>query len=354
MTPITLRILNTLRPAVGLVAGLAVSATAAVAAGLVIGLAPGIAAAQTTAQAPSTAAWSPSRPVRVIVPFPGGGIVDLMARAVTDRLAAALGQPVVVEARPGAGGSIGTEAVARAEPDGHTLLLATLSHVTLPAFSRLPWHPSRDFAGIAMLGQVPNLVVVANSVEARSMKEFVALARARPGQFNYANAGNGTSQTLGVEMLRKQTGIQLTPVGYKGYPPVVPDLVAGRIEFALMPFGVAAPHVKAGKMRALAVVAPARNPQFPDLPTLAEAGFPEAPVISWYAFLAPAGTPRPALQRLATELARALADPEVVARIETIGGSPLPPGTPAEVDAMVARETERWARFVRESGLTLQ
>jgi tripartite-type tricarboxylate transporter receptor subunit TctC len=301
------------------------------------------------------AQWSPTKPVRIIIPFPAGGIVELMARTVTDRLSASLGQPVIVEARTGAGGSIGTEAAARAEPDGHTLVIATLSHVTLPAFGgKLPWHPTRDFAGIGMLGQVANLAVLTPGLEPRTLRDFVAYAKARPGQINYVNAGNGTSQTLGVEMLRKDTGIQLTPVGYKGYPPVVPDLVAGRIEFALMPFGVAAPHVKAGKMRALAVVAPARNPQFPDLPTLAEAGFPEAPVISWYAFLAPAGTPRPALQRLATELARALADPEVVARIETVGGSPLPPGTPTEVDAMVARETERWARFVRESGLTLQ
>lgn len=301
------------------------------------------------------AQWAPSKPVRIIVPFPAGGIVDLMARTVTDRLAASLGQPVIVEARTGAGGSIGTEAAARAEPDGHTLVVATLSHVTLPAFGgKLPWHPTRDFAGIGMLGQVANLAVVTNGLEPRTMREFVAFARARPGQINYVNAGNGTSQTLGVEMLRKDTGIQLTSVGYKGYPPAVPDVIAGRIEFAMMPFGVALPQVKAGRMRALAVVAPVRSPLLPEVPTMAEAGFPESTVVSWYALLAPAGTPRAAIARLSAELGKALADAEVIGRIEALGGSPLPVGTPAEVDAMLARETDRWARFVRETGLTMQ
>jgi tripartite-type tricarboxylate transporter receptor subunit TctC len=301
------------------------------------------------------AQWSPTKPVRIIIPFPAGGIVDLMARTVTDRLSASLGQQVIVEARAGAGGSIGTEAAARAEADGHTLVLATLSHVTLPAFGgKLTWHPTRDFAGVGMLGQVANLAVVTPGLEPRTLRDFVAYAKARPGQINYVNAGNGTSQTLGVEMLRKDTGIQLTPVGYKGYPPAVPDVIAGRIEFALMPFGVAAPQVKAGKLRALAVVAPVRSPQLPDVPTMAEAGYPESNVMSWYALLAPAGTPRAALQRLSTELGKALADPEVVTRIEALGGSPLPVGSPAEVDAMLARETERWARFVKETGLTMQ
>lgn len=186
------------------------------------------------------------------------------------------------------------------------------------------------------------------------MREFVAFARARPGQINYVNAGNGTSQTLGVEMLRKDTGIQLTSVGYKGYPPAVPDVIAGRIEFAMMPFGVALPQVKAGRMRALAVVAPVRSPLLPEVPTMAEAGFPESTVVSWYALLAPAGTPRAAIARLSAELGKALADAEVIGRIEALGGSPLPVGTPAEVDAMLARETDRWARFVRETGLTMQ
>ena len=297
------------------------------------------------------AQWSPTKPVRIIVPFPAGGIVDLMARTVTDKLAAGLGQAVIVEARTGAGGSIGTDAVAKAEPDGHTLLLATISHVTLPAFGPLPWHPTRDFAGVAMLGQVPSLVVVPSTLAPKTLREFVDYAKANPNQINFVNGGNGTSQTLGILKLQKTTGIQLTSVGYKGYPPAMPDLMSGLVQFSMVPFGVAAPHVKSGKLRALAIAAPSRNRQFPDVPTIAEAGFPDAPVISWYAWLAPAGTPKAAIERLNRELAKAMADPDVVARIETVGGAALPPGTPNAVDAMLAREGDYWAKFVAETGL---
>lgn len=300
------------------------------------------------------AQWTPAKPIRVIVPFPAGGIVDLMARSVSDKLAASLGQPVLVEARTGANGSIGIDAVAKAEPDGHTLLMATLSNVTLPGFTKQSWHPTRDFAGIAMLGQVPNLVVVPATLEPKTLKEFVDYARARPGALNFANGGNGTSTTLGVERLKKHAGLDLVSVGYKGFPPVIPDLVSGQLQFAMMPFGVAAPHVKSGKLRALAVAASQRNKQLPDVPTMAEAGFSESPVISWYAFLAPAGTPKPAIERLNRELAKALTDPEVVARIETIGGATMAPGTPAEVDSMLAREVDFWAGFIKESGLKIE
>lgn len=301
--------------------------------------------------APAFAQWSPTKPVRIIVPFPAGGIVDLMARTATDKLAVALGQPVIVESRTGAQSSIGTEAVARAEPDGHTLLMATLSHAALPAFGGLPWHPTRDFAGVALLGQVPNLVVVSPSLEPKTLKEFVDYARARPGKLNFVNAGNGTSQTLGVMRLQKNTGIQLTSVGYKGYPPALPDLMSGLVQFAYAPFGVVAPQVRAGKLRALAIAAPVRSKQFPDVPTMAEAGFGESLVTAWYVWLAPKQTPRPAVERLARELARIAADPEVVTRIEALGGSGLPPLAPAQVDSWLAGEIDSWARFVAETGL---
>lgn len=170
----------------------------------------------------AAAQWAPTKPVRIVVPFPAGGIVDLMARAVNDKLGTALGQPVIIEAKPGAGGSIGTDAVAKSPPDGHTLVLATMSHAVLPAFVDLPWHPSRDFAGVAMLGQVSNLAVVTPALAPKTMKEFVQYAKARPGQINYANAGYGTSQSLGVEQLKKNAGIFLTPIGYRGFPPAIP------------------------------------------------------------------------------------------------------------------------------------
>ena len=175
------------------------------------------------------AQWAPTKPVRIVVPFPAGGIVDLMSRSFTDRLSAALGQPVVIEVRPGAHSSLGNEVVARADPDGHTLLMGTLSMATLPPFMKVPWHPTKDFAGVAMVGQVPNLVVTPATLEPKTLREFVAYAKARPGQLNFANGGNGTSPTLGVELLRKHTGMQLTPVGYKGFPPVIPDMILSLI-----------------------------------------------------------------------------------------------------------------------------
>ena len=303
--------------------------------------------------AQAQAAWSPGKPVRIIVPFPAGGIVDLMARAVTEPLAAALGQAVIVETRTGANGSIGTDAVAKAEPDGHTILLATLTTATLPGFGgNLPWNPTKDLAGVAMLGQVPNLAVLTAGLEPKTLKEFVEYAKARPGKINFINGGNGTSPTLGVLRLQKNTGMQMVGVGYKGFPPAIPDLISGQVQFGFVPFGVAAPHVKSGKLRALAIAAPTRSKQFPDVPTIAEAGFPESPVISWYAWMVPAATPRPVIERLNREFTKLLADPAVQMRIDTIGGATMPAGTPAEVNALVAREVEFWARFIKETGLT--
>jgi tripartite-type tricarboxylate transporter receptor subunit TctC len=219
---------------------------------------------------------------------------------------------------------------------------------------KVPWHPTKDFAGVAMVGQVPNLVVIPATLEPRTLREFVAYAKARPGQLNFANGGNGTSPTLGVEMLKKHAGLQMTSVGYKGYPPVIPDMIAGRIEFSMVPFAVAAPHVKSGKLRALAIASNSRSRLLPDVPTMAEAGFADSPVISWYAIFAPAGTPRPVIQRLNAEFAKALADTEVQGRIESLGGATLPTGSPAEVDALLAAEADRWAKFIKESGLKLE
>lgn len=301
----------------------------------------------------SIAQTFPSKPLRIIVPFPAGGIVDLMARSVNEKLAAGLGQPVLVEARPGANASLGTEAVAKSEPDGHTLLLATLSTVTTPALSRTSWQPTRDLAGVAMMGHVANVALVHPSVPAQNLKEIVDYARARPGQLNYVNAGIGTSPTMAMELFKKNTGIDVVGVGYRGFPPAMPDMLAGQIQFSFAPFGVAAPHVRAGKLRLLAVAAPARNRQFPDAPTMAEAGFADSQVISWYAFMVAAGTPRTVIARLNAELAKALGDAEVQARIEKIGGDPLPAGKPEEVDAMVARELERWTKLVQATGLKL-
>lgn len=304
--------------------------------------------------ASSFAQTFPSKPLRIIVPFPAGGIVDLMARTLNEKLAAGLGQPVLVEARPGANASLGTEAVAKAEPDGHTLVLATLSHVTTPALSKTPWHPTRDFAGVALMGHVANVAVVNPDLAAKSLREFVEFAKARPGKLNYINAGAGTSQTMSTELFKRNAGLEMVGIGYKGFPPAVPDILAGQVQFSFMPFGVAAPHIRAGKLRALAVASPARSKLFPEVPTMAEAGHADSQVISWYAYLVPAATPKAVVARLNAEFAKALADPDVIARIEKIGGDPLPAGKPEEVDAMLARESERWTKLVQATGMKIE
>jgi tripartite-type tricarboxylate transporter receptor subunit TctC len=296
----------------------------------------------------------PSKPLRIIVPFPAGGIVDLMARCLNEKLAAGLGQPVLVEARPGANASLGTEAVAKSDPDGHTLVLATLSHVTTPALMKTPWHPTHDFAGVAVMGYVANVAVVNPDLPAKTLREFVDYAKARPGKVNFINAGAGTSQTMSTELFKRNAGLDMVGIGYKGFPPAIPDILAGQVHFSFMPFGVAAPHIRGAKLRALAVASPARSKIFPEIPTMAEAGYADSQVVSWYAYLVPAATPKAVVARLNAEFAKALADPEVIARIEKIGGDPLPAGKPEETDALIAREFERWTRLVQATGMKIE
>jgi tripartite-type tricarboxylate transporter receptor subunit TctC len=296
----------------------------------------------------------PAKPLRIIVPFPAGGIVDLMARTLNEKLAAGLGQPVLVDARPGANASLGTEAVAKSDPDGHTLVLATLSHVTTPALMKTPWHPVKDFSGVAVMGHVANVAVVHPDLPPKTLREFVDYAKARPGKINFINAGAGASQTMSAELFKRNAGLDLVSIGYKGFPPAIPDILSGQVQFSFMPFGVAAPHIRGGKLRALAVASPARSKQFPDVPTMAEAGHAESQVISWYAYLVPAATPKGVVARLNAEFGKALADPEVIARIEKIGGEPLPAGKPEEVDAMLVRELERWTKLVQATGMKIE
>jgi tripartite-type tricarboxylate transporter receptor subunit TctC len=296
----------------------------------------------------------PTKPLRIIVPFPAGGIVDLMARSLNDKLSAGLGQPVLVEARPGANASLGTEAVAKSDPDGHTLVLATLSHVTTPALMKTPWHPTRDFAGVAVMGHIANVAAVNPDLPVKTLREFVDYAKARPGKVNFINAGAGTSQTMSAELFKRNAGLDMVGIGYKGFPPAIPDILAGQVHFSFIPFGVASPHVTSGKLRALAVASPSRSRMFPSVPTMAEAGYADSQVVSWYIYLVPAATPRPVVARLNAEFGKALADPEVIARIEKIGGEPLPAGKPEEVDAMLAKELERWTKLVQATGMRIE
>ena len=308
-----------------------------------------LAAAPLTRVARAQDAW-PSRPVRVVVPFPAGGVVDLVVRAVTDRLATTLKQPFVVEPRPGANGNIGTEVAARAAPDGHTLVAATPATVTQPLLSQSTRFKTADFVGVGLIGAPPNVFVVHPGLPVRTLRELVEHSRARPGQLSVTNPGIGTSNHLGQELFFSQTGLQMVDVRYPGQPQMIPDLASGQVQFGLVTAALALPHVREGRLRALAISAPRRWGDMPDVPTVAEAGFPDAMFLPWYGLAAPAGTPRPIVRRLSDEIVAALAHPDVVARLDKMG-TQVTPGSADDFDALLGREIERWTKVIRERNI---
>lgn len=293
----------------------------------------------------------PTKPIRVIVPYPAGGIVDLMARSVTDSLPGKLGQPVLVEAKPGASTAIGTEEVARAEPDGHVLLMGTLATTVAPHLNKVRWSAPTDFVGVAHMGVVANIAVVPTTLGVKDMKGLIELAKAKPGQLNYMNPGNGSSPHVSAELLLQNTGTKMVSVGYKGVPPSVPDLLSGAIHFGFYPYSTIVAQLKAGKAVGIAMSAPARDKQFPDMPTMAEQGFADSQVNSWYAFLAPRKTPAAVLERLNKAINEVLADPATVARVEKIGGTVVAGWSVAQTDKMIAEDSARWAKFTKAAGI---
>jgi tripartite-type tricarboxylate transporter receptor subunit TctC len=311
----------------------------------------GLLPAALTGRALAQDAW-PSKPVRVIVPFPAGGVVDLVTRAVTDRLAVTLKQPFVVEARPGASGNIGTEAAARAAPDGYTLVTATPATVTQPLMSSKAPFKTADFVGVGLIGAPPNVFVATPSLPIRTLAEFVEHARANPGKLTVTNPGLGTSNHLGQELLFSLTKLQLVDVRYPGQPQMIPDLASGQVQFGLVTAALAMPHIKEGRLRALAISAPKRWNALPEVPTVAEAGFPDAMFLPWYGLAAPAGTPRPIIRRLSDEVLAALANPDVAGRLDKMG-TQLTPGSAEEFDALFRSETERWSRVIRERNIRI-
>lgn len=294
-------------------------------------------------------AW-PSKPVRTIVPFPAGGVVDLVTRAVTDRLATVLRQPFLVEARPGANGNIGTEAAARAPADGYTLLTASPATVTQPLLSNTARHKVSDFVGVGLLGAPPNLFVVSPSVPVRTLRELVDYVRARPGELSVTNPGVGTSNHLGQELFFSLTGLQMINVRYPGQPQMIPDLASGQVHFGLVTQGLAVPHIKEGRLRALAIGAPSRAKDLPEVPTTAEAGYPEATFLPWYGLVAPAATPRPIVRRLSDEILAALKEPEVVGRLDKMG-TQITPAKAEDFDALIKSENDRWSRVIRDRNI---
>jgi tripartite-type tricarboxylate transporter receptor subunit TctC len=297
----------------------------------------------------------PSKPIRLIVPFAPGGGNDTVARTVAQRLSSALGQPVVVDNRPGAGGVLGAELAAKAPADGYTLFLGGVgSHAINPNLQRnMPYDPLRDFAPVSLIAAAPLIIVVHPSLPVKSVPDLIALAKSKPGALNYASNGNGSSSHLAAAMFESMTGTRMVHVPYKGLSPALQDLVTGQVQLMFSSVVGILPQVNAGKLRAIAVTSTNRLPLVPDLPTVAESGVPQYQSSSWYGILAPAGTPRDVVERLNSEIVRAVRDPEVQKVLASDGAVPIG-STPDEFAAHIRGELERLGKVIREARIEPQ
>ncbi|WP_187830413.1 tripartite tricarboxylate transporter substrate binding protein [Siccirubricoccus phaeus] len=296
----------------------------------------------------------PARPVRLTVPYPAGGTTDVVARIAAEALSSRLGQPIVIDNRPGAGVTVGTTFVARAAPDGYSLLATTLAHATNPSlFKSLPYDSEGDFAPVGMIGLTPCVLVVNPRSEARDLATFIALLRAEPERHAYGSAGVGSPMHLAPELLAQMTGTTVRHVPYRGEAPALNDLVAGHITFAIDPVTAAAPLVRAGALRALAVASARRAGILPDVPTFAEAGLAGFEAYTWTVVMAPRGTPPEVVERLNRELGAVLRIPEVRGRLAELGVEMERVLSPAETGDFIRAEAAKWAPIVRASGASL-
>lgn len=293
----------------------------------------------------------PTKPIRLIVPFPPGGTTDVVARVIAQKLTENWSQQVVVDNRPGAGGIIGTELAAKAPADGYTLLLGSITtHAVNPSlYKKLPFDPLRDFAPVSLAVSTPQVLVVHPSVAAKSVKELIALAKAKPGQLNYASAGTGTSPHLTFELFKSMAGVDLVHVPYKGTGPAITDLIGGQVQTMITGVVALYPHIKAGKLRALGATSAKRVAALPDVPTIAESGVPGFDVASWFGVFAPAGTPKPIVARLNAEIVKILAVPELRRKLAGQGADPAT-NTPEQFAAYVKSELARWSKVVKDTG----
>ena len=304
-----------------------------------------------TLTAPAIADTYPSRPIKFIVPAAASGPTDLTARLLGEEMQKRLGQPIVVEPKPGAGGNIGADAVAKAAPDGYTLAIVTIgTHaINQSLYSKLPFDPVKDFQPITQIVQYPLILVVGNSVAARNVRELIAYAKAHPGKLSRASGGSGTSMHLSGELFASMANLNLPHVPYKGSAPALNDLVGGHADLMFDSMMTALPLVKAGKLRALAVTGKTRSPVVPDVPTIAESGLPEYSAVGWIGLAAPAGTPKDIVDKLHSAAADALRSPALRERLVAQAAEPVG-STPAEFAEFMKSETEKWAKAVRESG----
>ena len=304
--------------------------------------------------APGSAQTWPNRTVRFVVPFPAGGSADTLARLLGQKISDPLGQPVVVENRPGAGGNLGTDVVAKSAPDGYTFLLTPSSFASQPAlYPNLSWDPVKDFAPVALVASQPHELEVNLNVPARSLQELIALAKAKPGQLNYASGGVGTTNHLAGELFKRMTGTDIVHVPYRGNPLAVVDVLNGQVAmmFDFMITGL--PHVNEGRLRALAVTSTHRVPQMPDVPTMIEAGLPGYEAVAWFAVMAPAGTPRDIITKLNAQLNAALKQSDVLARLDQLGAEPMG-GTPEDVSKLLSTEIPKWATVIKDANIKVE
>ena len=293
----------------------------------------------------------PNKPVRIVVPFPAGGTTDILTRAISQKLSEDWKQPVVVDNRAGAGGNIGADLVAKSTPDGYTLLMgAVATHAINPTlYSKIPYDPVKDFAPVALVAQVPNILVVNPAVPATTVRELIDLARAKPGYLNFGSGSTGSTGHLAGELFKAMAGVQMVHIPYKGTGPELTDLLAGVVRIAFETTPAVLPHVKAGKLRALAVNSLKRTPLLPDLPTMSEAGLSGFEVTSWNGVLAPAGTPKEIVTRLNNEIVKALKMPDVHEKLSGLGADPVG-NTPEQFAAFIQAEIKKWAKVIKESG----
>ena len=302
------------------------------------------------ALAQTSAATFPDKPLKIVVTFTTGGAPDILARIIGERLTAAWGQPVIVDNKPGAGGNVGADFVAKSAPDGYTLVVGTVgTHSINPAlYAKMPYDAVKDFTPITLIATTPNMLVVNNDVPAKNLKDFIALGK-KEGKMTFASSGSGTSIHVSGELFKTMTGIDMVHIPYKGRATAIPDLLGGRVTmmFDNMPSSLAL--VREGKLRALGVTSSTRSPAAPDIPTIAESGLPGFDAVSWFALFAPANTPKPIIDKLQTEVRRILKTPEVSKKLADNGLDPVG-GTSEELAAYQKAEITKWAKVVKDSG----
>ncbi|MEO7728265.1 MAG: tripartite tricarboxylate transporter substrate binding protein [Burkholderiales bacterium] len=296
----------------------------------------------------------PAKPIRFYTPYPPGGTTDILARIFGAKMYEAWSQPVIIEAKPGAGGNIGADFVAKSPADGYTILMGASGPLAINAslFKKLPYDPAKDFAPVVLSASVPLVLVTHPSLPVKNVKEFIALMKARPGQFNYASAGPGSPQHLTAEMFKFMVKVEMTHIPYKGSGPAIVDLIGGQVLFAFESMIPVLPHVKAGKLRALAVTSSTRSPVLDQTATVAESGVPGFESIAWYGVVAPAGTPKEIVAKLNAEMVRIANLPDIKKQLMEMGSPPVA-GTPDQFGALIRSEIPKWSKVVKQANVSL-